>query len=140
MPGLVLDPEGQEPVGVVTHVVKSPLAVSRKRSACDHPAGMAIEDIEQPVSTGKNANSFFEMEEPGHQQSLPVIGHRGEPAVDLIAKHQAGVIETDRDQGAGRERDQDAHEERQLEHDRSPGNRGAVSRGRHRIVGREVVH
>src|SRR5271157_1110600 len=140
VPSLVLDPEGKEPVGVATHVVKSPLAVSLQALAWGQPASLAIEDIDQPVSTGKNANSFFEMVEPGLQQSLPVIGHRGEPVVNLIAKHEAGVIESDRDQGAGRERDQDPHKESQLEHDRSPGSQARSLEGGIEAWVEMVVH
>src|SRR5208337_217550 len=140
VPGHVLDPEGKESVRVGTHVVKSPLAVSLQAIAWGHPASLAIEDIEQPVSTGKNANSFFEMEEPGHQQSLPVIGHCGEPVVNLIAKHEAGAIESDRDQGAGRERDQDPHKESQLEHDRSPGSQARSLEGGIEAWVEMVVH
>ena len=123
-----------------THVVKSPLAFHQQAFACGHPASMAIEDLEQPVSTCKNMNPFFEMEEPVHQQGLPVIGHRGEPAVNLIAKHQAGVIEIDRDQGAGRERDQDPHKESQLEHDRSPGSQARSLEGSIEAWVEMVVH
>ena len=92
MPARVFDPQGKEPVGVVAHVVKSPLAVFLQAIAWEYHTSLAIEDIEQLVSSGQNANSFFEMEEAGHQQGLPVIGHCGKTIVNLIAKHETGGI------------------------------------------------
>ena len=51
MPGLVLNPEGKKPAGVGKHVVKSLLAFHQQAFACGHPACMAIEDLEQQVSS-----------------------------------------------------------------------------------------
>ena len=89
----------------------------------DGSAGVPLEDLDQPISSGEDADPLLEMEELFDQQGLPVVGHRGEPVVDLIAEHLAGVVEPDRDQGSGRERDQQPDEQGQLRHDRPPANR-----------------
>ena len=120
MPGRVLDPHGKQALRVSTYAVESPFAVTLDAIAGDRHSRMAIKDIEQPVAAGQDANLFFEMNQTCHQQGLAVVGHCRETHVNLIAQDVACVMEPDRDQGTGRERDQNAHEERQLEHDRSP--------------------
>ena len=120
-PGLVLDPARKQPIRVV--------CARRRESVRRYPA-MRSPGIATPAWRSRTSSSryrlvrmrtsFLEMDQPCHQQRLAVVGHRREPVVDLIAKHVARVMKADRDQGAGRERDQNAHEERQLDHDRSP--------------------
>ena len=94
---------------------------------------MSIEQVSKPGAIGDQPHPLVEVSQSRSQEALPVLGGGRKASIDLIAQHLAGVKVADGDQRAGGERDQDAHEQRQLEHDRAPGNRSGFRDLRRRI-------
>ena len=101
---------------------------------------MSIEQVSKARAVGDQPHSFIEVGQPRSQEALTVLGGSREASVDLIAQHLAGVQVADRDQRPSRERNQNAHEQRQLEHDRAPGNRGGLCDMYHRAGVYKLIH